>query len=90
MPPPSVQSTTVAPLFGCPLPPHDFPIFSTFLLNAPNSCIQVDIYGFTQRSNHYFNKQMNSRRAFGDKHAWALERQCSNLLSNLPAVSSHG
>lgn len=49
----------------------------------------MDLYGFTQRSNHYFHKQMNSRRAFGDKHAWALERQCMNLFSNLPAVTKH-
>eukprot|EP00951_Prasinocladus_malaysianus_P045997 scaffold625419_cov32-Prasinocladus_malaysianus.AAC.1 len=48
---------------------------------------QVDLYGFNQRSSHYFNKQSNSRRAFGERHAWALERQCMNLFSNLPAVT---
>jgi hypothetical protein len=50
---------------------------------------QVDLYGFTQRPTHYFPKTYNSKRAFGDKHAWALERQCMNLFSNLPAVTKH-
>uniref|UniRef100_A0A7S1XAX2 beta-galactoside alpha-(2,6)-sialyltransferase n=1 Tax=Tetraselmis chuii TaxID=63592 RepID=A0A7S1XAX2_9CHLO len=59
------------------------------ILIALHLCGKVDLYGFTQRPTHYFPKTYNSKRAFGDKHAWALERQCMNLFSNLPAVTKH-
>lgn len=61
--------------------------FGTVL--ALHLCGKVDIYGFTQRSGHYFEKLDRSKGkvAFGEKHAWELERVCSTAFQALPDVA---
>lgn len=61
--------------------------FGTVL--ALHLCGRVDIYGFTQRSGHYFEKLDRSKGkvSFGEKHAWELERACSTAYQALPDVS---
>eukprot|EP00976_Prorocentrum_cordatum_P040887 830438-Prorocentrum_minimum.AAC.11 len=52
---------------------------------------QVDIYGFSQGTGHYFRKIDRSKgvRKFAAKHPWALERQCINVVSSLSGVGKH-
>ncbi|KAK3242126.1 hypothetical protein CYMTET_48173 [Cymbomonas tetramitiformis] len=58
---------------------------------ALHMCGKVNIYGFSQGSGHYFKKIDRSRgqRRFAAKHAWALERQCVNVVSSLQGVAKH-
>ena len=63
--------------------------FGTVL--ALHLCGRVDVYGFTQRSGHYFEKLDRSKGKvnFGDKHAWEFERACSVAYQALPDVSKN-
>ena len=59
------------------------------ILMALHHCGEVNIYGFNQKSGHYYPKRTKSKTPFANKHSWILERECTQILTTLPGVTFH-
>ena len=59
------------------------------ILIALHHCGKVDIYGFNQKSGHYYPKNTKSKTPFANKHSWILERECTQIFTTLPGVTMH-
>lgn len=47
---------------------------------AMHLCGRVDVYGFDQRDDHYYDKVKQVGSPFAARHAWAYERRCLKQL----------
>jgi len=57
---------------------------------AMHLCGSVDLYGFTQSDQHYYDKVMRTDRNWTTFHLWELERHClRSYASVVPGVEAH-
>jgi len=59
---------------------------------AVNLCASVSLYGFDFGSGYYFPKEHRKKdnKGVAAGHPWALERNCTRALAQLPSVTLHG
>lgn len=49
---------------------------------ALHLCGRVDVYGFDQHDEHYYDKVKQMGTPFAARHAWVYERRCLKQLAS--------